>query len=137
MYNNQYQGNQDIKNNIGQYVKSPQNLARISAHIYGLAKQYHNIELDERFKQTLLNTVDNTIKQFGHRGNSKISDQQHLENLNKVIIDDCMRYVQQYRNTMGNANPLQDYNDQKIDSDHLSKAVEDLAAARGYNFQHR
>ena len=123
-------------NSIAQLVKSPQNLQYISTQVYTMAKQYYNLELDSRFKNTLLSTVDTTLKQFGTVKSPKISDQQHIENLNKIIVDDCMRYVQQYKSTMGepNTNPFADLNDNKMDTDHLSKAVDSLAAARGYNF---
>jgi hypothetical protein len=124
-----------LGNSVVQHIKSQQNLAYISAQIYALAKQYHGIELDERFKGIMLGTVDNTLKQFGTK-TVKISDKQHLDNLNKIIVDDCLKYVQQYKSTMGNVtNPFTELNDHKLDSNNLSKAVDDLAAARGYQFQ--
>src|SRR5436853_54570 len=120
---------------ISQYVSSPANLQKISTEIFFRAKQLYGIELDEKFKGTMMNTVNNTLRQFGQK-TVKMNDNQHLENLNKIIVDDCLKMVAQYRNTMGaNRNPFAEYghDNVKIDSDNLALMVDNIRAARGYS----
>ena len=125
-----------MQNNIAQFINSPANLQRISTEIFVRAQQNFGITLDENFKTTLMNVVGNVLQQFGHK-TVKMTDAQHLEALNKMIVEECLKIVSQYRNTMGNQvkkNPFADFaSENKLNGDNMAQIVDNLRAARGYS----
>jgi hypothetical protein len=127
-------------NTIANAVRHASNLAKISTEVFWKAQQQYGISLDEQFKPILLNVVNTTITQFG-RKSPNMNDQQHLDGLNKIIVDECLKLVAQYRSTMGEqTNPFAEYaasnaeNGGKMGGDNFKKMVDDLASARGYSF---
>ena len=117
------------------YARSPANLTKISTEVFLRAQQHFGIKLDASFKGTLLGVVDNTLRQFGHK-TVNITDGEHLVNLNRIIVEDCLKYVAQYQmqggRSAGNPNPFAEMVDNSLDSQKLGRMVENLAAARGY-----
>jgi len=124
-------------NAVINYARSAANLSKISTQVFMQAQQAYGVQLDANFKSTLLGVVDNTLRQFGHK-TVNISDGEHLANLNRIIVEDCLRYVGQYASMgagAGGNNPFADIGDSSAESTQLSKMAENLAAARGYRIQ--
>jgi hypothetical protein len=125
--------------NTIQKLHAKQNLEMISTYIFHYIKQTHNIELDANFKEVMFKHMKNICDMHGRKQNN-MSDDAHLDNLNKMVIDACIKEVlsnkQKYQptnttNNFSNFGSLKDSN-RPTDQD-PAKLVEQLAQERGYN----
>jgi len=88
--------------NIQSAFQAKENLEAISQIVYMMSKNNYGVELDGNFSQQLFKIMNNVFSQFGKKPKDNISDQAHLKNLNKLVIDDCLKYVAANQGTLKN-----------------------------------
>ena len=124
--------------NAVQKLHAKQNLEMISTYIFLHVKQQHNIELDENFKEVMFRHMKTICDMYGRKPNN-MTEEAHLENLNKMVIDACIKEVlankQKYQpaNTNNNFSNFGSLKDNRSGEQDPAKLVEQLAQERGYN----
>ena len=116
---------------ITQTFKAKENLDKISTIIYVASKNKYGIDLDGKFIPILFYVMDNVINKLGRKPNT-LSDQDHLNNLNQRVVEECLKYIES--NLVQNKNNPQNISNYKNNNnDNLANLVETMAQTRGYN----
>ena len=83
-----------MSEDIKKFFQAKDNLESVSTIVFMMAKNNFGVELDGKFTPILFKVMEDVFTKFGKKP-TKISAENHIKNLNKLVIDDCLKWVQQ------------------------------------------